>query len=1395
MKTKRRDTGLTSIVGMILIVSFAISFGAWGATLPAGLHKDIEYCKANGEPLMLDAFVPEGEDTCPIAILVHGGGWASGHKKDMHFLCDPLIKSGFTCFSVGYRLAPEYRWPTCLNDILTAIKWVKTHAAQFKGDPKKIALIGYSAGGHLVCMAAVQEPVNAVVGFAPPTDHLADSKRRGGLSESMQKLLDRPREIDDPSKEMLEEISPINHVSAKLPPYLLIHGTEDQSVPYEQSIAFQAKQKANDVTCDLITIEGAPHRISDWDKFGIDYRQEMVGWLWRILGMAPQQAATENADTKIITVNADGTGDFATVQAAVDSVGERNTTPTIISIQPGTYRERVVVPRSKRFLTFLGEDAKQTVLTYNLYASMKDENGNELGTFRTPSVTIEADDFSAENITFENTSGDVGQALAVTVVGDRAVFRNCRFLGWQDTILDQTGRHYYENCYIAGHCDFIFGGGTAFFENCHIHCLDASYITAASTPQDQLYGYVFSNCKITGSPKDSRTYLGRPWRDYAKVVFLNTRMSEIIRSEGWHNWNKPNREKTAFYAEYNSTGPGANQESRVPWSHQLTAEQAYAYTLEKVLAGEDGWNPLSNTNQTSKSIKSASVSEIAAVKKKIAEQQRGTVYLFACSKEDERLSFLSSINGFEWNEIGGPFLEGQVGLGKQFIAPSIIQGRNNNFHMVWQTGMSGDQGFGYAVSEDLIHWSEQQYFDLMAEHNAYDLINPVISYDQHNDVYLVIWASTLPGNYYQAYQEDIADNPRLWYAKTRDFDSFTEAAPFIDPGYSVQKGVLFQYGGRYGLIHEDSRIAFQTLRTAFGPTVTGPWSSIMYAISMKQYSNPEILEIDHHYILYFDQNGHQTRGALITDDFNAWMDVSDYVAFPEGYHCGSVLKVSSDMIDQLTRLETASDSLEPIEPINAPFEMPQLKRPEFADNLFNIRDYSAVSDGKTDNTKAFSNAIAACADAGGGRVLVPAGKWFTGPIHLKSNIDLHLAAGSEIIFSDRFEDYLPVVFVRVGGIELFNYSPLIYARDCENVAVTGPGKLNGNADAWWEWKGRETNKSFEMGAAGVSVKNRVFGTPQAAIRPSFLCLMNCRNILLEGFTIGSGPNWTIHPVYCENVIIRRVNVLTDGPNNDGIDPDSCRNVLIEHCVFDTGDDCVVLKSGYNEDGWRVGRPTENVVMRHCFSKRGHGGLVIGSEMSGDVRNVYMHDCTFEGTDRAVRIKSKRGRGGIVENVWVRDIKLKDMQREAVIMNMVYGSDRNELSNEKPPIFRNIDIRNLTCEGAPTAILMRALEDAPIENVRFENIMISSEQGLICENVRDITFDIVSIRPEKGPVYTITNGSDVTILRNTAPKNTSVFLEVSGKTSSNIVVRDSDLSDVSDIIVFKDGARREAVRIQ
>jgi polygalacturonase len=428
-------------------------------------------------------------------------------------------------------------------------------------------------------------------------------------------------------------------------------------------------------------------------------------------------------------------------------------------------------------------------------------------------------------------------------------------------------------------------------------------------------------------------------------------------------------------------------------------------------------------------------------------------------------------------------------------------------------------------------------------------------------------------------------------------------------------------------------------------------------------------------------------------------------------------------------------------------------------------------------------------------VVVPAGRFLTGPIHLKGNVQLHLVKDAEVIFSDRFEDYLPPVLVRVGGIELYNYSPLIYARDCQNIAVTGPGKLNGNARKWWEWKAKETKEFFDMGARGVPVEKRMFGTPEAAIRPSFVSFVNCKNILLEDFTIGSGPNWTIHPIYCENITIRRVNVDTDGPNNDGIDPDSCRDVLIEECTFSTGDDCVVLKSGYNEDGWRVGRPTENVIMRHCSSKRGHGGLVIGSEMSGDVRNVFMHDCQFEGTDRAVRIKSRRGRGGVVENVYARNLNVKDMQREVAILNMDYSSDSKQAANEKPPVFRNMHFRNIVAEGAPTAILVTGLEDSPIQNIRFENMTIGSTKGVICSHVDGLVFDGVSVAPSTGPVFDLASAANVTIQKASAPKGIDVFLKLEGATSSRIRIVRSDLSEAKRVFMRGKDVRADAVSVE
>jgi pectinesterase len=309
------------------------------------------------------------------------------------------------------------------------------------------------------------------------------------------------------------------------------------------------------------------------------------------IGVVLFSGAGLRAETRLL-VAADGSGKYRTVQEGIDAAptGSR-TNPVVILIKPGIYRELIYIQREKRFLRLVGESAEKTILTYDLYAAQPGADGKPIGTFRTPSTYIDADDFTAENLTFENSAGPKGQALAIRVEGDRVVFRNCRFLGWQDTILDNRGRHYYQDCYIAGHVDFIFGGATSFFEGCHIQCLKNGYITAASTPEDQPMGFVFSNCTITGETPAVRTYLGRPWRGYASVVFLNTKMSEIIRPEGWDNWKDPAREKTARFAEYHSSGPGAGMDRRVKWAKQLVDEDVKTYSLENVLRGHDNWDP------------------------------------------------------------------------------------------------------------------------------------------------------------------------------------------------------------------------------------------------------------------------------------------------------------------------------------------------------------------------------------------------------------------------------------------------------------------------------------------------------------------------------------------------------------------------------------------------------------------------------------------------------------------------------------------------------------------------------------------------------------------------------------------------------------------------------------
>jgi pectinesterase len=307
-----------------------------------------------------------------------------------------------------------------------------------------------------------------------------------------------------------------------------------------------------------------------------------------LLGACVGQASGADA-----TVAPNGDGQFKSIQDAINAAPQRTSRarPWVIHIKAGVYKELIYVQREKRFISLVGDGPEKTILTYNLNANLVGPDGKPIGTFRTASTVIDADDFSAENLTFENSAGPVGQALAIRIEGDRVRFHNCRFLGWQDTILSNRGRHYFENCYIAGHVDFIFGAATAFFENCHIHCLRNGYITAASTPLEQPFGFVFSHCRITGESAEVKTYLGRPWRDFAAVTFLNTEMSDVVRPVGWHNWDKPAREKTSRYAEYKSAGPGAQKVARAQWSKQLSAADAKSITVAKVLGGVDGWNP------------------------------------------------------------------------------------------------------------------------------------------------------------------------------------------------------------------------------------------------------------------------------------------------------------------------------------------------------------------------------------------------------------------------------------------------------------------------------------------------------------------------------------------------------------------------------------------------------------------------------------------------------------------------------------------------------------------------------------------------------------------------------------------------------------------------------------
>lgn len=382
-----------------------------------------------------------------------------------------------------------------------------------------------------------------------------------------------------------------------------------------------------------------------------------------------------------------------------------------------------------------------------------------------------------------------------------------------------------------------------------------------------------------------------------------------------------------------------------------------------------------------------------------------------------------------------------------------------------------------------------------------------------------------------------------------------------------------------------------------------------------------------------------------------------------------------------------------------------------------MSEKNVICEYQKDAPKVIQEAIDRCPS--GGRVVVPAGEWTSGPLTLKSDLTLELEEGCVISFSECMEDYLPPVFTRWEGVECYNYKPFIYAKDCENITITGKGTFQGNGAAWWHWKKLQQEAANQLCGAqsrNIPPEERVFGTREAALRPSFLQLISCKNVELEQFRIEDGPQWTIHPVYCEHVHVKDVTVKTQGPNTDGLNPDSCTDVLIEHCTFQTGDDCIAINSGMNEDGWRVNRPCRHVEVRDCLFLGGHAAVAIGSGMSGGVEDIYVHNCRMQETERGIRLKSMRGRGGYIRDVRFSDIEMQDIQKEAIQVSMNYESSTVVPLSDKAPEFSDICFEHIKGIGAGTALLLGGLPESQLE-VTVEDVHIEAKNPDILEYAR------------------------------------------------------------------------------
>ncbi|MBN2214334.1 MAG: glycoside hydrolase family 28 protein [Bacteroidales bacterium] len=516
---------------------------------------------------------------------------------------------------------------------------------------------------------------------------------------------------------------------------------------------------------------------------------------------------------------------------------------------------------------------------------------------------------------------------------------------------------------------------------------------------------------------------------------------------------------------------------------------------------------------------------------------------------------------------------------------------------------------------------------------------------------------------------------------------------------------------------------------------------------------------------------------------------------------------------------------------NMPFDMPHIQLPFFEDKSYNIIDFGASGDGQLLNTGAFAAAIQTCHANGGGRVIVPPGIWLTGPIRFMSSVNLHLEKGALIVFSRDHKDY-PVIRNPVN--KSYIVSPPIYGFGLENIAITGEGILDGSGETWRPVKKMKTTetqwkKLVESGGAVSSDGKMYWPTREAMegetyleelmnkdkklleakdyepardyMRPYMVVFYQCSNVLFDGPTFRNSPKFVLYPTYCNDMVIRNIKVFNEwwAQNGDGIDLGGGKNIFVHNCLVSVGDDAICMKSSksknYHEDP-----ALQNVVITGCEVYHGHGGFVIGSNTDGGMRNILVNNCSFVTTDVGLRFKSSRGRGGLVENIFVRDIYMKDIVREAILFNTYYDASVEDTAvifdaNEKTPRFQKFYISNILCYGASQAIKILGLPEMPVQDILFENITISAEAGVECREARHINITNMAVIPEKTPVYSLYNSSDFFMKGITCPVNTEIFMRLEGKQTANIRLSDSDLSHAKKIFDQGKEVNRNAVRME